>query len=96
MDATDSQEEETQAQADVLFKQSARYADLTLERAAPLGLRAIHRDARALRSMVAEIAGLPFPRAAAGDMPPPKGSERARRVGEIVRLVGVRVSEGWK
>jgi hypothetical protein len=79
-----------------LFAQAARYADLALSRATDLGLRTLHRDARTLRTMLAEVAGIPFPRSAAADLPPPNGVERARRIGEIVRLVGVRVSEGWK
>lgn len=80
--------------ARVSFAKAAEYADLALSRSSQLLLRSIHRDAAALRSMVAEIAGLPSPRLP--DLPAPNGTERARRVGEIVRLVGVRVAEGWK
>jgi len=79
-----------------LMAQAARYADLALERAGPLRMRGVHNDARVLRSMLADVAGLPFPRDKAAEMPPPNGTERARRVGEVVRLVGIRVSEGWK
>lgn len=86
------------ADADVLdgslLAVAAGYADTAIQVGDEYGARAVRRDALALRSMVGELAGLPCEKTE--EAPAPLLAEKSRRVGEIVRLVGVRVAEGWK
>lgn len=74
-----------------------QYAHTATVHADAVGLRAVKRGAAALKAMLEELDGRePDTSAwAAADKDLPRLSDKVRRAGEVVRLVGVRVAEGW-
>ncbi|KAL1410256.1 hypothetical protein Q8F55_004262 [Vanrija albida] len=73
------------------------YAHIASVHADAVGLRAVKRGAAALTAMVEELGGgVPDTGAwARADKDVPRLGDTVRRAGEVVRLVGVRVAEGW-
>lgn len=74
-------------------KRAMNFAELAARKAGVVGARAVQEEAGALRSMLAELGGGNVPEIS---IPEPHLADRVRRVAEIMRLVGVRVAEGWQ
>lgn len=74
-------------------QRALKFADLAISKAKDVGAREVQIGAGALRSMLAQLNGETVPEV---EVPEPNLAERVRCVADIVRLVGVRVSEGWQ
>lgn len=75
------------------FNAATKYAKLAKERGQAIGAARVVEEAEIMSAMLAELAG------GRGKIPARKQgtlSEKVRGVGEVVRLVGVRVAEGWR
>lgn len=70
-----------------------QFADLAVAKAQAAGARLVLLEAGSLRSMLAQLGGETVDEAT---VPEPKLADRVRGVADLVRLVGVRVSEGWQ
>jgi hypothetical protein len=89
--AEESEVEPEEGGAEALAR-AREYADLTTSKAQDSGAMHILRQVDLLYELLAEMGG-PLPPSVVF----PMGlGDHVRKVGEIVRLVGVRVAEGWK
>lgn len=72
---------------------AVEFTDLCITTASALAAAAVLAQAGLLREMLTQLGAPPAPKVEAVSS---QLSERVRRVGEIVRMVGVRVSKGWQ